>query len=371
MVNARSQIQWSAISERGIVPNEPSRVGWGFNFEMEDLFAKCMGAQLLAPVLRSGLSARSPQSLARRLSRRFGGEFVPLDHTAERRAGANRALLVSAMTPSGLRIVKAIPNWRHEFDLVVAYVIDSFGEYWPDECVTRFDAMYTPIPECCAPLAKRFGIPVHALPMACDAVRSLAARRTRTVDVLAYGRVPPSFATILDSHYLAPASDHFYLPGIAHPRGDWRGQRSQFWDVLQRTRISLAFAPGQEAPRFRGLPVVNARWFEGLGAGCMMVGRGPLAPGFRKWFFWEDAVVELPPRPEDAPPFIDALLGQPERLDRAHDRNTLMMATNHDWRLRFCDLLEAVGAEPPTGLCRELEVLQSHSGSGTVCSDQG
>jgi hypothetical protein len=261
------------------------------------------------------------------------------------------------MGSRSLRILDAIPDWRRCFDVVVAFVLDAF-EPFPQNHAAKLDHLYVIIPELVDPLRKRLGVPVTFLPLSCNVLDLGSARTDRGVDVLAYGRQWDHYGEALDQHFLAPDSERLYLTSFSHPSApNTLAQRKQFWSVLARSRISVAFAPDASRPRFLGLPVVTARWYEGLAAGCVMVGRRPHSPTFEKLFCWPDAAIELPEKPEHAPDAIEELLGQPERLRRAHVRNHLNMLKHLDARHTFRTLCQTVGVELPAGAARELERL--------------
>jgi hypothetical protein len=208
-------------------------------------------------------------------------------------------------------------------------------------------------------LRKRLNIPVSFVPLACDVVHKGSANCDRSVDVLAYGRVWEAYVRELDDYFLDSHCSRLYMTSFSHPRApDWRQQRKQFWGVLSRTKISIAFAPNETHSRFMGLPVISARWYEGLAAGCLMVGRKPASEKFGELFDWTDAAIQLPDSAREAPAFIEDLLEQPDRLRQAHARNYLMMLRRHDARLIFKSMCQTLGIDIPRRAHDEIEALE-------------
>jgi hypothetical protein len=263
------------------------------------------------------------------------------------------------MGSRSLRILDAIPDWRRNFDVVIGFVLDAF-EPFPMEVATKLDHLFMIIPDLVEGLKRHLGIPVTFLPLACNVLDLGSARTQRCIDVLAYGRQWEAYADELDRHFLSPSNPHLYLTTFSHPRArDTQHQRKQFWSALSRSRISLAFVPDSSQTRFQGLPVITARWYEGLAAGCAMVGRRPANPMFERLFDWTDAVIDLPDSPVDAPAMIEELLGQPERLMRAHLRNHLMMLRRLDARITFANLCKILGLSTSSLANQEMERLSN------------
>jgi hypothetical protein len=354
--------KWYFLSERGL-ERERSHISYGVNYELEDLLVRMTDGTVIAP--RNSGTFRLARSIPR-VGKGIGwavgrtlGRYEPFRVSDE--VSGERILFIMGMGSRSLRLLNAIPDWRRNFDLVVGFVLDAF-EPFPMEVASNLDHLFMIIPDLVDGLKRHLNIPVTFLPLACNVLELGSARTQRSIDVLAYGRQWEAYAEELDRHFLSPVNPHLYLTTFSHPRAlDTQHQRKQFWSVLSRTRISLAFVPDSSQTRFQGLPVITARWYEGLAAGCVMVGRRPNNPMFEKLFNWTDAAIELPNVPTEAPEMIEALLAQPERLERAHLRNHLMMLRRLDARLTFETLCKAMGLELPAGATRELERLHEHA----------
>jgi|GEM_PF-297670 len=338
-------------------------LAFGIDYEFEDLLLGMTQGILIAPQNVSAfVRARRVPVVGRSLGWAMGGcvgRFQPVRSPCEK--PGERVLFLTAMGLHSLAMLNAVQDWRKSFDLVVAFVLDAF-EPCPPEVASRLDHLFIIIPELVGELQKSLGIPVTFMPLACDVLGKATVGNVRGIDVLAYGRQSPVYAGQLERHFLREDSSRLYLAGFTYPHvTDWRQQRKGFWNVLSRTRISLAFAPDPTQSRFRDLPVINARWYEGLAAGCVMVGKPPATPVFSELFDWPDAVIELPKTPADAPAFVEGLLDQHKRLARAHLRNHLMMLRRHDARLIFQEMCQVLGVDLPAGVGQEIERLQRRS----------
>jgi hypothetical protein len=214
---------------------------------------------------------------------------------------------------------------------------------------------------------------IHDTPLACDVLGKGSAVTNRGIDVLAYGRQPDRYSDVLDEHFLEDSCEKVYLTRFSHSRAsDWRYQRKQFWSVLSQSRISIAFVPEfDDDPRFKGLPVISARWYEGLAAGCFMVGKPPETSTFKRLFNWTDAVVRLD-TPKDAPGLIEGLLADSDRLRRAHVRNHYMMLSKLDARLMIAGMFAAIGMSVPTQGQEELVRLNYRIAAvERICASEG
>src|SRR4051812_39469399 len=125
-------------------------VGWMPIFEFEDIFARTVGARIYAPQPKRALP-RGLRGIRRRL---FGGHDL-----AEQPAGGE-LLLVVALTPGDLEMVRAVRDWRGKFAKVAGFVVDSFALGLFTEAASLYDHLFVPIPESVAPIHTAWRVPV-------------------------------------------------------------------------------------------------------------------------------------------------------------------------------------------------------------------
>jgi len=256
-------------------------------------------------------------------------------------------LIVVARGPADLAMINAIANCRQKFKKIVGFVTDSYFQAGFVKETEQFDAITVTAFEDMAYPQQRFGIPVHQLYQGADCLTWVPrVEHAREIDVIGFGRTPPSYQACFSKRFHAPQSAHLYLHS---PLGNLGGdsvhlERGMLFKVLQRTRISLAFhlfvEPQGDRPRAM---MVTSRWLESLLSGCIVAGRRPVSRMADDMLFWPGATIELSEDPLAAADELETLLSHcdddvPQR--RSNIFNTL---DAHDWRYRIhklCDLFD-------------------------------
>lgn len=341
-----SRPAWTVLSARDCVGGP----AMGCVMEMELVAVEALKAELVCPQpLR-----RSKPSWLSRVSRQFPGAS-PSDQLRVRseprvsgdRRGEAEALLVVSLNRGRLDILDALPDWRRRFDVVVAYVFDSFEGDWGVD-PADLDAVFVPIRASVEELRPSLGERVHELPMAADVRRFGSPRPSaaRWIDVNGYGRQRRD--------HLETIADYFNRPGgagVAFHEGlivrDQMRQRALFWQLLTHSRIALAYDVRTTGGDRFPYSIVSQRWFESLAAGCAVMGCRPCCPEVDELLNWPEATIELPNDPQDALAAVCDLLDQPARLDAIAARNYQQVLERHDWRHRITDMLATLGMSEP------------------------
>jgi hypothetical protein len=100
------------------------------------------------------------------------------------------------------------------------------------------------------------------------------------------------------------------------------------------------------------------RWFETLGAGCVVVGKRPTGEMADEILSWEDATFELPDSPEDACDYISDLLENRDKLASTRQLNVQNMRNKHDWRFRIEQMLEELDVSVSQPLIDDIALLR-------------
>jgi hypothetical protein len=324
--------------------------GWVAIDELADLLARYFDAELLSP-------RRLPQSWPRRLTGRGGTRWSDL------RADGGDVLIVVAHGPQDLSMIDAIPDCRKRFSRIHAWVTDSYFQAGFGRATASYDSITVTAHEDVAHPRDRFGIDVHTLYQGADcltwAPRSEAAR---DVDLIGFGRMPPSYHARFSSKFHAPESPHLYLHS---PLGNVTGpsvhlERGMLFKLLQRTRVSLAFhlyvEPRGDRPRSM---MVTSRWLESLLSGCVVAGKRPVSRMADEMLSWPGATIELADDPGEAVEQVIDLLARDDALLAQRRRNVREMLARHDWRHRIVEMCALFGLPVPPALAADVDRVRA------------
>jgi len=342
------------VSER----NSNQHVAWGTSYEFEDIIARTCDARILSPKgwsLHPKLDISLGKLIAGRYRRVGGLEF----------AREPNVLLLIGMGPPALRMLDKLGPWRRKCSLVAAYIIDLYPgalNRFDPRIVNKLDHLFISYEQMLEPVRARFKTPVTFIPQACDALGHGACGGNRPIDVVGYGRQIEGVHESLQKTFNSPGTGKVYFHStFKHTRvKNWREDRMLFWKIMRRAKISLAYC-FVETNRDTALGVspLTARWFEAITAGCAIVGRRPRSPDADRLLDWRDAVIDLPEETRQCVPFLEALIGDTERMAGISRRNYLEALRRHDWRHRLRDMFDALGLPLPAGAIRDLAALKA------------
>jgi hypothetical protein len=324
--------------------------GWAAIDELALLLARVFQAELLSPAI-------APNSLLRRMTGREKLQFAALE------CAGGDVLFVVARGPEDLAMVSAIDNVRAKFSRIHAFVTDTYFQAGFYAQTALFDSITVTAHEDIAFPAQKFGIQVHQLYQGTDALQWAPRQpHAREIDIMSFGRTPPSYQSALTQAFHNMKSPHLYLHS---PLGNLSGptvqvERAMLFKLLHRTQISLAFhlliEPQGGRPRSM---MVTSRWLESLLSGCVVAGRRPVSRMADEMLDWPGSTVELSAVPEEAVEELQALLQNEEALQqqrRVNIRNTL---ERHDWRQRIHTLCALNEWDVPPVLQDELQQLEA------------
>jgi len=328
--------------------------GWAAIDELALILARVFQAELLSPAV-------APNGLLRRLTGREKLQFAPLE------CAGGDVLFVVARGPEDLAMIKAIRDVRSKFSHIHAFVTDSYFQAGFYAETALFDSLtVTALKDQDFP-AQKFGVQVHHLYQGTDALQ-WAPRQApgREIDVMSFGRTPPSYQSALTQAFHRMDSPYLYLHS---PLGNLSGptvqvERAMLFKLLHRTRISLAFhlltEPQGGRPRSM---MVTSRWLESLLSGCVVAGHRPVSRMADDMLDWPGSTIELSAVPEEAVQELQVLLQDEGALQQQRRNNVRNTVERHDWRLRIQTLCKLHGWVVPPKLKDELaqlEALASH-----------
>jgi len=333
--------------------------------EFEDVLVDCCEGTLIVPTL-SDTNSR----LGRYIKRFINSTQLDIAQTDD--VSGEKVLILVCSSIWDCQVLDYIPKWRIRFDVVCAYIFDSF---LPPEglanwrfsrfrkLVNSLDYLFIPMTGSLQQFAETFRVPVAMIPMACDVIKFGSHNDERYIDLMGYGRQLTAHSLIFEQAYNNPQSKRTYYYtshmhiGKVH---DLYGYRRLFWKLLSHSQIALAYdvlTANSLDNRFK-FSFVAQRWFECLTAGCLVVGRRPTCSEADQLLNWEDVTIDLPDDEADLVPFVESLLANEQRLRSAHRRNYFNALARHDWRYRIAEILNYLGLNQPVSLQQALSDLR-------------
>jgi hypothetical protein len=323
----------------------PPFVGWVAIDEFENLFSTLDNSHIAVVTNRPFL----PDPLGR-VRDRFLGPFASLKDFEEQ----GELLLVVARAPSDLRMLYSVKHARKRFRNIAGYVIDSyFVEGFP-AATKNYDHIFSTTQEGAVEVRTRFGIPSSVLRQGIDCLTWACVSGDRSIDLIGFGRQPPSYHKQFQHAFHTPRSALIYLHSpIGATEGDdvWI-ERPMMLKLLQRSKMSLAFHLLVE-PQFarpRAASFVTSRWFESLASGCVVLGKRPPGQMAEEMFCWQNALIELSNDPKESTAMIAAFASDANFLEATRVRNVIEMCRLHDWRYRIRDVYEHFNLKQPLAL---------------------
>ena len=322
--------------------------GWVAIDELAQLMARCFGAELLS-------SPALPDPWLRRLAGRPRLRFAPIQS-----AGGD-VLFVVARGPEDLALVSAIPDVRRRFSRIYGFVTDSYFRAGFVEETRLFDGITVTAHEDVDYPAQRYGVAVHQLYQGTDSLQWAPRQpHARDIDLIAFGRTPPSYHACFSRRFHTMESPWLYLHS---PLGNLAGpsvhlERGMLFKLLHRTRIALAFhllvEPQGSRPRSM---METSRWLESLVSGCIVAGRRPVSRMAEDMLDWPGATVELPDAPEAAADMLDEMLTRNDVFEGQRRANIAQTVLRHDWRHRMDAICSLFSLPRPALLEAELQAV--------------
>lgn len=330
--------------------------GWVAIDELADLLVHYFDAELI-----------SPRSAAPGWVQRLRGtgrtSWEPID------CAGGDVLIVVAHAPQDLSMIDAIAGCRRKFKRIVAWVTDSYFQAGFGRSTGQYDAITVTAHEDVAHPHKHYGIPVHQVYQGIDGLAwaplptPMAAQRS--IDLIGFGRMPPSVHAHFLQRFHAASSPYLYLHSpLGHVNGpSVKLERGMLLKLLHRSKVSLAFhlfvEPQGQRPR---VMMVTSRWLESLLAGCVVAGKRPVSRMGDEMLGWPGATIELADDPRDAAHQLQQLLARDDELQAQRSRNVRETLLQHDWRHRIVELCGHFDLPVPAALREDLQRVQALAG---------
>lgn len=323
--------------------------GWVAIDELAELLAYYFEAEVLSP-------KPVPSRWLTHLIRPHQISYEPVQT-----AGGD-VLLVVARGPGDLGMINAIPDCRKKFEKIYGFVTDSYFQAGFVKETALYDAITVTAHDDVDFPHARFGIPVFQSYQGADCLTWVPReRKEREIDVMGFGRTPPSYQSCFAKRFHPAISPYLYLHS---PLGNLSGpsvhiERGMLFKLLHRSRISLAFHLYVEPQGDRPCSMmVTSRWLESLLSGCIVAGRRPVSRMADDMLFWPEATIELSQDPQAAADELVALLSGNDDLEQQRRTNIFQTLSNHDWRYRIGALCTLMNLPVPNTLRDDVARLQ-------------
>ena len=350
-----------------------SSVSWDPVFELENILVRTCNAQLLIPTASSLVQWSSQftppvTNFFNKFIKRTTGLYKLADFSHQPSNQPN-VLLIIALHGGDLELLSSIPGWRQSFDVVIAYVFDSWNPEIYSNNVRYLDSLFVALPEVIQPLKKNFGIPVSLVPFAADVLAHGSCQLNRPIDLTNFGRIPQQYHQAFFHRFNQPNSERIYfnftprkvenMPKLPYEKRKDEEDTLLLFHMLRKSKLMLAFDTLYPGMRQFPFSFVTLRWFYGAATGCAIVGKRPITPVADELLNWEDSTIELPEDPRKSVELIEELLQDTTRLHAIHKRNYIESLACHDWRHRIQTIFEAVNLPLPDVLREELSQLKT------------
>lgn len=327
---------------------------WAPIDELAALLVRYFNAELLLP------QPQDPSSL-QRLMGGSGASYGPVQ------TDGGDVLIVVARMPADLAAIRSITDYRRKFKRIVAWVTDSYFQAGFTRDTAEYDAITVTAHEDIAFVRDKFSTSVHQCYQGADCLTWVPRQEVaRSIDLISFGRTPPSYHRQLQQDFHGPDSPYLYLHS---PLGNLQGpivqtERGMLFKVLRRTSFSLAFhlfvEPQGNRPRST---MVTSRWLESLLSGCIVAGKRPQSRMAEEMLFWPGSTVELSDDAVFAVQELIEMLKSNDGFVEQRRSNIRHMLLHHDWRFRIRQLCEIFALEVPALLLEDLDRVQSLAGT--------
>lgn len=278
--------------------------------------------------------------------------------------------------PLDLSALDRIHGWRERSGKAVAFLTETWSHYLPTtkpelKLLDKFDHVFLLNAASIPNVAKYTSTPCSFLATAADCLLSTPFPNPpeRTVDVYSMGRRSTAAHEQLLGLARADPSFFYVYDTIKHGVAtDWAESRLLGASFIKRCKFFTAYnhyavdlqSGHQKDFQERALAT---RYFEGAAGGAVMLGSPVDTPEFRRFFDWEDALIEIPADPEDMGAILADLNAQPERLRRASITNAVQSLRRHDWAYRWDEILKTLGLGRSSLLQERLHTLEALAGA--------
>lgn len=261
---------------------------------------------------------------------------------------AGEDCLMICTSPTDLLLLLAIPNWRHRFRTLSAWIIDSFWIEWIPQILRwshPFDHLFVTTEEDTPTWQRVTRTPITWLPWGTDALRLGGDDPIRPWDVLRVGRQPAEWDDDLSTEQVCLNYNlrfHGRPPIPANPQEN----QTQLMQLYRQSKFLLAFSNTVNPTSYThpSRQYLTGRWVDALACGTSLVGVPPKEPSIQR-LLWPGATIDLQTvqRQQGLSLVADAV----RQWTPQQATNNYRYALNRlDWRWRFATIAQYLQRSP-------------------------
>jgi hypothetical protein len=350
------------LSLRGLT----SHVSMCGAYEFEDtLCAAFPGTKLYAP--RPSPSTRTGLKIKSRLAHTgsFGGIFDSV--FAIEQVDEHEVLLAVIGGVPDLALLGALKDWRRKS----RYAICWLDELWVEEIprlrgrlrvLEQFDLVVCTQYYTAEKLREELKSPdVMYLPPGVDTLEFAPVMEPslRPIDITNIGSLADATHESLLEY--AKQIEGFYFFETLKGRSDARSpaeHRFRYANILKRSRYFLCHFAKVAFEESGGQLEFGLRYFEGLAAGCVVLGSRQSRPDFDEYLGWEDSVIEMPFECPNASEILQKLDRESDRLREISARNVRRSLEGNDHVHRWQTIVDRLGLPHQYHMSRRQEQVE-------------
>lgn len=324
----------------------------GYHYEFEDIIQAIDSVDLIAPKRLKWFNYGT--SVACRIGE-VSKIAVNPGVRAVRPSGHYDLFLAICQFPMELYMVRAVKGWkdccRRSVCLISEFVVENMSVYRGAlKVLSEFDYVVVNFSRSVDALRRKLPGKCLYLPPGVDGMLfcPYPDPPKRVVDVYSIGhRAEKTHKALLK---LAKEKRIFYLYDTINDYHVYNlsEHRFQFANIGKRSRYFLVNPALKTDATEKTIThsEIGTRYFEGAASGSIMIGEIPTSNEYKKNFFWQDAVVELPFGSDKIDVIIEELNKDRQRRNKIRRDNIVNSLLHHDWLYRWEVVLSLAGLSP-------------------------
>ncbi len=339
-------------------------------YEFEDIIREIDSVEMVAPECGKWFDAR--HSVAKTLAWRLPvcvNPGIEKMNKLVKQGGAYELLFAVCGSPADLLFLNTVNDFRRWAKRSVCLLDEMWAKEIPSyryflKVLSNVDFVMLYYSQSVMAVSEFIGRPCFFLPPGVDALLFCPYPQTprRVVDVYSIGRRGEVTHQVLLKMMRERGMFYIYDSIAGNRALNSQQHRLLLANTAKRSRYYLVNPGLIDRPDIRGNQIeIGNRYFEGAGAGAIMVGEEPNNKAFGKLFDWEEAVIRVPYDSADIERVINELDAQPARQERMRRNNVINALMRHDWVYRWETVLNTVGLEPIAGLFERKERLRKRA----------
>ena len=335
------------LSQRGL-SSHLARCG---GYEFEDVLCDSFpGTKLYAP--RPSSSIQTGLKIKARIAPTGPFDGILDNVLAVEQVDEHEVLLAVMGQVRDLALLGAMKDWRRKSRYAICWI----HELWIEDIsrlggmlrvLEQFDLVICSLYYTAEKLREALKSPdVMYLPWGVDTLEFAPVMEPslRPIDITNLGALAgATHKSILD--YVKQIDGFYFFDTESGPRvaRSPSEHRFRYANILKRSKYFLCHLAKTKLQESGGQLEFGLRYFEGLAAGCVILGSRKSTPAFDTFLGWEDSVIEMPFECSNASEFLRSLDGEADRLREISSRNVRRSLEGNDHAHRWRAIVDRLG----------------------------